>query len=278
MKRLICGMVLVAAFVSMVIAGERPDGNLIMIGGGSVPRSVMETFVNLAGGGEARIAVIPMASSEYRKAGRRYVRGFRKLGVAEARAFYIFDSGDADREDLVKELDGYTGFFFGGGDQRKLTKIFLNTRALELMHRKYREGAVIAGTSAGAAIMSEVMITGDGDWDVLLKGSVDTKPGLGFVDTFITDQHFVARSRLNRLISVCLAHNLPGIGIDEGTALWVKPIGGGTVIGESVIVVVEPNGAGSGIKSGQLWSARDMGLTVLRPGDNLDLTRFGDDR
>ena len=278
MKRLICCMAVVAVSVCMAGAGERPDGNLIIIGGGSIPRPVMETFVNLAGGKDARIAVIPMASSEYRKAGRRYERGFRKLGVADAKAFYIFDSGDADKEELLKELDGYSGFFFGGGDQRKLTKIFLNTKALELMHRKYHEGAVVGGTSAGAAIMSEVMITGDGDWDILQKGSVDTKPGLGFVDTFVTDQHFVARSRLNRLISVCLANNLPGIGIDEGTALWVKPIGGATVIGESVIVVVEPNGAGSGTEAGQLWSARGMGLTVLRPGDNLDLTRFEDDK
>lgn len=266
-------------FVSMSgFAGDLPKGNLIIIGGGSIPLSVMETFVNLAGGDDARIAVIPMASSEYRKAGRKYVRGFKKLGVAEAEAFYVFGPDDANKTELVTGLDRYTGFFFGGGDQRELTRIFLNTKALDVLQRKYREGAVVAGTSAGAAIMSNVMITGDGNWDVLVKGSVVTQPGLGFVDTFITDQHFVARSRLNRLISVCLEHNLPGIGIDEGTALWVKPIGGATVIGDSVVVVVEPKGAGSGTDEGQMWSARDMGLSVLRPGDNIDLTRFRRDQ
>ncbi len=273
--------ILIALFLSVTFcagAGDRPDGNLIIIGGGSIPRSVMETFVTLAGGSDARIAVIPMASSEYRKAGRKYVRGFNDLGVTEAKAFYVFGPDDANKEEVSVELDRCTGFFFGGGDQRKLTRIFLHTKALETMHRKYREGAVVGGTSAGAAIMSEVMITGDGDWDVLIRGSVITKPGLGFVDTFITDQHFVTRSRLNRLISVCLASGLPGVGIDESTALWVKPAGEATVIGNSVVVVVDPHGAGAETANGQLWSARNLSLSVLRPGDNLDLTRLDGDR
>ncbi|RQW04506.1 MAG: hypothetical protein EH225_05855, partial [Calditrichaeota bacterium] len=129
-------------------------GHLIIIGGGSRPEIIMRKFVDLAGGSEARIAIIPMASEYYQEGGKRTEKEFIELGVEEARAFYIPDSLQACSDSTLTALESYTGYFFGGGNQNRLTEIFNGTLAHELFHRRYSEGAVLGGTSAGAAIMS----------------------------------------------------------------------------------------------------------------------------
>lgn len=276
-----CGLIFCSIIVlalSIIIpqasAQDEPQGNLIIIGGGSRPDSVMKKIVELAGGDEARIAIIPMASKKFRKAGREYEKDFRKLGAAEATAFYFMTPTDANDQKKLAEMERYTGFFFGGGDQRILTSLFLNTKSLELFHKRYMEGAVIAGTSAGAAIMSSVMITGDGDWDILEKKKVLTAPGLGFIPFVITDQHFVARQRLNRLLAVCIENVLPGFGIDESTALWVKPKWEAEVLGESVIIMVDPRTAATEHPESSLHNVRNIILDIYQPGEIIDLKRF----
>ncbi|MEJ2635471.1 MAG: cyanophycinase [Calditrichia bacterium] len=253
-------------------AGRDIKGNLIIIGGGKRPTAVMEKFMELAGGKDARIAIIPMASEYYQESGPEYEKEFLALGASETKAFYIHDSLEANSDSLVQALSRYSGIYFGGGDQNRLTRIFLHTRCMDLFHRKYKEGAVLAGTSAGAAIMSQIMITGDGNWTVPDKDSVMTSQGFGFVKSAVIDQHFLKRQRLNRLLTVVVDNQIRGIGIDESTALWVKPGGNVEVLGNSVVIVIDPSRAKYPPKPGsRLIGAQDLRMDILRPGDRFRL-------
>ena len=146
--------------------------------------------------------------------------------------FIYCDNITADVDSNLLKMENVKAVFFSGGDQARLTDALLGTKLLDKIKKVYDDGGVVGGTSAGAAIMSEVMITGDelinkdkeDFFIVIQKGNIKTTEGFGFVKTAIIDQHFVIRKRLNRLISVVLEYpNLLGIGIDESTAIIVNP-------------------------------------------------------
>lgn len=229
-------------------------GHLVIIGGGERTEVIMRRFVELAGGGEkAKIIVIPLASGEARKAGAEMVVEFNGLGVKNA-DWLLFDRTEAMSDSVAAKFDGATGVYFTGGDQVRVTRVIVGTPLHEKLLQLYRDGAVIGGTSAGAAIMSKIMITGDelinkdtnNIFVSIEKGNVQTIEGLGFLDDVIIDQHFVKRKRLNRLISVVLEHpELPGIGIDESTAIIVMPDRSYEVMGEGTVVVFDARGATS---------------------------------
>lgn len=227
-------------------------GTLFIVGGGTQPRELVTEFVALAGGpGRARIAVVPMASEEAEEGGREKAEQLREFG-ADAFVFNITRQ-DADVDSIVHRLDSVTGIWFGGGDQMRLAPILRGTAALRAMHARYQSGAVIGGTSAGAAIMSDSMITGnqyrpgvdtsvflDGGYQRIARQTIEIVPGLGFLPNAIVDQHFIRRQRHNRLMSVVLERpTLLGVGIDEGTALRVDPDGRWTVLGASAAVVYD---------------------------------------
>ena len=113
--------------------------------------------------------------------------------------------------------------WFPGGDQVKLMKAFEGTGVPEVIARRYRDGAVVGGTSAGAAVMSSIMLTGDADLQSITVGATKTAPGLGLWPQAIVDQHHLKRQRQSRLISLVLEHPaLVGVGIDERTAAIVS--------------------------------------------------------
>jgi cyanophycinase len=240
-----------ALTLSPAFAGDA-KGHLVIIGGGERTDAIMKRFVALAGGAErAKIVIIPLASSEPVQTGNDYVKEFHLLGVEDAHSL-VPTRGEAMAESTSAKLNGATGVFFSGGDQVFITRVIVGTPLQKRLQEIYRAGAVIGGTSAGAAIMSKVMITGDelinkdssNIFVSILKGNVQTIEGLGFLDNVIIDQHFVKRKRLNRLFSVVLEHpTLPGIGIDESTAIIVKPGGIAEVLGEGTVVVLDPRKA-----------------------------------
>ncbi len=130
--------------------------------------------------------------------------------------------------------------FFTGGDQSRITAAILGTPAEAAIRKVYDDGGVLAGSSAGLACMSRVMLTGEGDFTVLRGGNVEVKEGLGYVTEAILDQHFVARQRQNRLISVVLEHpQLPGIGVDERTSIWIRPDRTFEVMGEGWVMIFD---------------------------------------
>lgn len=247
------------------------QGHLIIIGGGPRPESVMKKFVELAGKDSARIVIIPMASEFYRESGENYVEEFKKLGVNRVLPLYVLSREEANLDTIAAALKNASGIFFGGGDQNRLTRLFLDTKAFDAIHAVYRRGGVIGGTSAGAAIMSELMITGDGNWEYLCKDSVKVSRGFGFVKNVVIDQHFVRRNRLNRLIAVCIQNRVSGIGIDESTAIWVKPDFHAEVLGNFSIVLLNLQQAIITKTASGLLTARKIRLDILKAGDVFSL-------
>ena len=233
-------VVVFATSASPTPSPDLPRGSLVIVGGGGRSEAMMRRFVELAGGRGARIAVVPNASSEPEETGRDLVAELDSLG---ARAFvYYIDRRAAATEAAARGLDSATGIWFSGGDQVRVTAALAGTPVLRAMQRRYREGAVVGGTSAGAAIMSDSMITGNqtppgdttgyyGDeYPAIARHRVEIVPGLGFLPQAIVDQHFIRRERHNRLLSAVLERpTLLGVGIDESTALEVgarRPLAG----------------------------------------------------
>lgn len=257
-------------------------GSLIIVGGGDRPPAVMMRFLELAGGsGRARIAVVPMASSEPEATGREVAAEFDSLG---ARAFVVLlDRALASSETSERLLDSVTGIWFTGGDQALVTAALAGTVALRAMQARYRAGAVIGGTSAGAAIMSDSMITGNqtppgdstgyyGDqFPAIARRWVQIAPGLGFLPGAIVDQHFIRRERHNRLLSAVLERpHFLGVGIDEATALEVRPDGSWRVLGQSAVVIYDARRARITSRSRPLLGATDLRVHVLPPGGAFD--------
>jgi cyanophycinase len=272
-----------AAFIAPTSPGDpRPKGSLVIVGGGSRSEAMMRRFVELAGGaGRARIAVVPMSSSEPQATGDELVAELDSLG---ARSFvFLVDSTQAESQSSVRRLDSVTGIWFAGGDQVLHTAALGGTASLRAMQARYREGAVVGGTSAGAAIMTDSMLTGNqtppgdttgyyGDeFPAIERRRIQVTPGLGFLPGAIVDQHFIRRERHNRLISAVLERpTLIGVGIDESTALEVGPDGRWRVLGESEVVVYDARRARVPVLAGARLGATDLRVHLLPPGSIYD--------
>ena len=252
-------------------------GHLVLIGGGDKPADAMRKFVELAGGKDAPIVVIPTASSEA-DAPKYYEKLFREeLGCTDAVSLRIRSRADASRPDFVALARKARGVFFGGGDQIRITNALLGTPVGDAIAAAFASGAVVGGTSAGTACQSERMITGEGDFTQVRTRSVELWQGLGFLPPdVVVDQHFLRRQRQNRLLSVVLENpDHLGVGLDEGTAIWVRPDGTLQVLGESGVLVFDAKGATVARQpksTGQdLLGVRGLTLHLLLPGDTYDL-------
>ena len=276
---IVVGFLLVGMALVPSIAQNNPKGNLIIIGGGDRGPDVMNPFIQLAGGEKSKIVFFPMAS-EYGDsyAGER-IADMKKYGAGTVLHLNI-NKQQANSDSVLALLDGVTGVYFGGGDQAKLTGVLKGTRTEKRLHELYMSGAVLGGTSAGAAVMSAIMLTGDerrptrdSSWNKIEAENVITIDGFGFIDDAIVDQHFLIRRRTNRLISVILEHPTKvGVGIDEATAIWVKPDHTFEVLGKSTVLVYDATGAD--VKrdaTGYGLRAADVRMSVLRAGSIYDL-------
>jgi cyanophycinase len=193
----------------------------------------------------------------------------------------MFNREDADKDSLVEKLNGATGIFFSGGDQSFLTRDMLGTKLLDKVYEIYNNGGVIGGTSAGAAVMSKLMITGNElinkDTSYIFisiqKSNVEVKEGFGFIKTAFIDQHFIKRKRLNRSISVILENpELLGICIDESTCIIVNPDDTFKVLGENQVIVLDAEGCKNirTDKNGNL-GAEDLKMHIMISGDRFNL-------
>jgi cyanophycinase len=227
------------------VADVVPRRGRLLIIGGAERRStaILARFVELAGGPSARIVVIAVASSDPSVLETEYVSAFTGLGAGSVQALPVRTRAQANADDMTDRLRQATGVFFTGGDQVRITTILGGTRADAALQTLVASGAVIlAGTSAGAAMMSATMIVG-GDGRGVATGSVRTGPGLEFLPGVLIDMHFAERGRLNRLLSaVALYPHELGLGIDEDTAILVD---GDCfeVLGSGSVTVVDAGGA-----------------------------------
>lgn len=274
----IAPLLLVLALALPAAAQADPGGRLVIIGGGADDDVVTARLVELAGGKNARIVIVPQASGEPLEAAKDQAEQFLRLG-AGAVDWVLFPKGEADKAENLAKFKEANAVFMTGGDQVTLLSFVGGTRMLEEMRRIYREGGVVAGTSAGAAIMSRVMLTGDDrlagkdeeSFSAIRSNSVVTAEGFGFVpDNIVIDQHFLTRKRQNRLISVLLDNPglTAGIGIDENTALVVGPDGNCEVAGLSLVTVFETAKAGPVEGDGRGHpAARNITMHLLKAGD-----------
>lgn len=260
-------------------ASER--GTLFIVGGGTQPPALVQQFVDLAGGaGRAKVVIFAMASVDGKKSGESKARDLRALG-AEARNVWV-SHAQADTDAVAQVVNEANAVWLGGGDQARLMAVLRGTRTEAAIQERYLAGAVIGGTSAGAAVMSAVMITGDerhpdadrhetkDSFTTIARDNVITVEGLALIGDAIVDQHFVRRKRHNRLVTLLLEREPRlGVGIDEGTALIVHPDGHWSVSGASVAVVYDARGATvtSGVPA---LGASDIRMHVLPAGSTFD--------
>jgi cyanophycinase len=213
-------------------------GQVVVIGGAEDRdgrAEILREFVRLAGGARARISIIAAASESASEVAASYTEVFLRLGAAQAHDLKIVDRKDADGAEAVAAVERASGVFFTGGNQVRITRMLGGTRLDTILHKRHAEGLVLAGTSAGAAMMSSVMIVGGPPVSRLRVGIVELARGMKFVPGVLIDQHFEERGRLRRLLFAVAQHpDDLGLGIDENTAAVLnghrlEVIGTGTV-------------------------------------------------
>lgn len=257
---------LVVLFVCLGAASAlAQSGALIAVGGGGTTDRIVARTLELAGGKNAVVVVLPQ-SSALATAGDSSVKMWLEAGAKEAKKIAFTDA------DAKAALERATLIWIPGGDQNRFMKAIDGTGLDETIRAAYRRGAVVGGTSAGAAVLSASMITGDADLTALASGKTVLAKGLGLWPGAIVDQHFLKRQRNNRLLSAVLDHpDMIGIGIDEATAVILRA-NRIEAVGRSAVVVfdardakVEKGGAGA------VAAGTDVKLSVLREGMIYDL-------
>lgn len=257
------------ALLALPLAGAAPKGHLVIVGGGGTTDAIVAKTIELAGGKGAKMVVVAQASSRP-EAGDESVRFWKEKGVEIVVSIDLGDEPASRKAIEVADL-----IWFPGGDQSRLMAGLGMTALPAAIRARYEAGAVVGGTSAGAAVMSRVMIVGGetADLTIVRSDTVLTADGLGLWPDTIVDQHFVRRQRFNRLLSAVLDRpDLVGIGIDEKTAVVVSG-SSFEVVGESNVLVVDARGARVEKKEkGTPPGAADLKLSVLRAGMKLDLS------
>ena len=241
---------------------QSAGGALVICGGGKLPDAVRDRFFNLAGGPRARIVVIPTAHEIADDPDTRpLLAPWRTRGAASVQVLHTRSRDVANDPAFCKSLSEATGVWLGGGKQSWLTDAYLGTEVERQLKKVLDRGGVIGGTSAGAAVMTRVMIARG-------RTKPDLSEGFGFFPDAVVDQHFLKRNRLRRLLSALSDHpDLIGLGIDERTALVVNVRSHLlSVIGDSYVVACVPDPNGD-------HAAR---LEILKPGDETNLSALKD--
>ena len=223
------------------------DGSVMIIGGAEDKvrdRVILGRFVELAGGSDGIVVIISTASSLGFVAGERYREVFTGLGIGTVRPLHAMTRTQANDEGYVRQVRDATGVFLTGGNQLRLSSTIGGTLLADAVLERFRAGAVVAGTSAGASAMSSHMIAFGASGGTPKHRMAALAAGLGVLPSVIVDQHFQQRNRYGRLLSV-IAQNpsLLGLGVDEDTAGVVDPDGIMEVIGRGSVTIIDGAGA-----------------------------------
>jgi cyanophycinase len=223
--------------------GVKARGTLVIIGGAEDKEGecvILKRFLALAGGSAANLVIMTAATAEATAAGVDYEGVFRRLGVSNLRVINVADRAAANDPERAAAVAASTGVYFTGGDQLRITSLLGGTRLNRALLKAYAGGTVIAGTSAGASAMSDVMIVGGNSAEAPTKDGLHMAPGMGLLEEIVIDQHFAQRGRTGRLLEA-VAHNpyILGVGIDEDTAVVVSPDATFTVIGTNSVTIVD---------------------------------------
>lgn len=255
-------------------------GKLFIIGGGKRPPSLVKELYELAKLDQGGYGIVlPMSSSEPDTSAYYAKLQFTEQGIHNIIAMQ-FKKGEEITAAQADSLKNAQMIYISGGDQNRFMDIVKGTAIAQSIHHAYQNGAVIAGTSAGAAVMSEKMITGNElrhpDYRSTFRNiesqNIEIKEGLGLIKTAIIDQHFIKRSRYNRLISAVIEYpDLLSIGIDESTAIIVSG-DSATVTGQSQVILLA-NPQNSMAQKDALLGADALQLSVLLPGKKFSVVK-----
>lgn len=224
------------------MVGSEIKRQLVIIGGAEDKEGdcqILREFVRRAGGTKGRIVIMTAATELPREVGENYIRVFERLGAENARIIDTETREDGASSTALEAINKATGIFFTGGDQARITSVLKDTELDAAIHKRFSEGVVVGGTSAGAAVMPDVMIVeGDSETNPRIE-IVNMGPGMGFLPGVVIDQHFSQRGRLGRLIAALAQRPVVlGFGIDENTAMIVTD-NQFEVVGEGCVTVVD---------------------------------------
>ena len=263
MKKLALSVCLFALVATSVFA--QPRGALVIVGGGGTTDEIIARTLELAGGKNAVVVVLPQ-SSAVADAGDSSVKMWLGAGAREAKKVAFTDP------DAKAWLEHATLIWMPGGDQNRFMEAIEGTGLDEVIRSAYQKGAVVGGTSAGAAVLSEKMITGEAELTSLASGKTILAKGLGLWPGGIVDQHFLKRQRNTRLLSAVLDNpSLVGVGIDEATAVILRN-SKLEAVGRSAVVIFDARKAkvAKGA-AGEPVAGTDLKLSVLRQGMSYEL-------
>jgi len=220
-------------------------GYLIPIGGAEEKlrhAKILRRFTSIAGGDDARIAIIPTAS-RMEDTASRYEAIFRDFGVGTIDSLPFEERADCKNPEYLQILERATGVFLTGGNQLRLSTTLGGTPVADMIRERHQsDGLHVAGTSAGASFMAEHMIAGGEEGSTPRSDMVTLVPGLGLTHSMIVDQHFRQRDRLGRLLTSIAYNPRPiGIGLDEDTAAFVGPDHKFEVVGSGALTIVDPS-------------------------------------
>lgn len=268
-------------FFGVLIASAQ--GKLIIIGGGKRPPEIIQRLITESGvDKKGYIVLLPMASEEQDSSIIFSKPQFINAGIKNVTGF-IIKKGDIVPKNIIDSIANASLIYIGGGDQVRFMGIIAGTEVEKAIKICYTKGNVIAGTSAGAAVMSEKMITGvelkhkstteDTErqgFTAIEEKNIEISNGLGFIKNAIIDQHFIKRKRQNRLIAVAIENsNFDCIGIDEATAIVVKS-GTAEVIGISQVLAIKNKNQKIKVQNG-LLGATNLKLDLYLPGDTFKI-------
>lgn len=259
---------------------EHVEGKLLIIGGAEDKKNeckILKRFVQESGGRESRITVLTAATEYPLQVGTEYHSLFLELGAQEVQVLDVLDRTQANRQGIEKGFEKSTGVFFTGGDQLRITGLLGGTLLGRMLEQLYEQGVIIAGTSAGASVMSDTMIVG-GEAGTAKKDTLTMAPGLGLLRSVVIDQHFAQRGRIGRLLSA-ISQNpyVLGVGIDEDTAILVQSDARFSVVGTNTVTVVDASTSTttnvSETTPGQALVLSPILMHVLSDGYGFDLKR-----
>ena len=266
-------------------------GTLIPIGGNEdkgshendgidfINEGILSHIVRQCGGNNAKILVVPTASSIPDEVGENYLEAFKMLGCKNVSILDIRDSIQCENATILNEVSKCDGVLFSGGNQSRIVDIIGQTALHKLLaHRYINDKFVIAGTSAGAMSMVSEMIMGGSSEDCLLKGAVKMREGMNYISDLIIDTHFIKRGRFGRLAEAVAKYpDLIGIGLAEDTGMIIKNGNDCKVIGSGMVIVFDASNLSHNNHS-ILYENTPMTMTnlkthVLANGDRFDLNQ-----
>lgn len=267
-----------------------PKGTLLIIGGAEdtgddtleMERKNREfkhfEILKLLLKGEKKMEIITTGSEKQEDVKKKYQQTFAKLGFKNTGYIPIADKNDARLETYIKRIEMADAIFFSGGDQFRLSTILGGTPVMDVLLNRYHtdKNLIVAGTSAGAMVMSKIMIREGGTNEALLKNDTTTTSGFGLMEHCIVDTHFIQRGRFGRLAhAVIMNPNQLGVGLGVDTALIVKNGKDAECLGSGMVVIIDGSGIGqtniSDVEEDQTVFVENLKVHLLVKGCRFNL-------